>query len=467
MPRVLGNSFLHVNDVDFVVECEEELLTMGELPEPETAELLANNSAKLIDDGATLQVGLGATPQATAVALSQKNDLGIHTQSLTQSIMELVSRGVINNRKKGVNVGKLVASSAIGTSNLYEFLHDNPSIEFHPSDYVNSPVVIASHNRMTSINVVSVMDLTGQVAVDAASQSHFAGVTGMLDFVRGAAQSPGGKSILLIPSTSLSGKTSRIVPMLENLPVVVPRSDVYYVVSEYGAVNLFGKSIQERAIAMISLAHPNFRDELFFNARKLGLIGMERSLKESIHAVYPVKWEENVEIDGKKVTIRPVKPVDERRIQEHFYNLDMNDVISRFFHRKNTFVRDDVASMYQIDYLKEMTIVAVTGEFGFGKIIAMGGYVLDPHNNVAEVAFSVSKDWQKKGLAKRILKKLADVARESGIKGFAAYTSMNNQSMIHLFKSLSCDVTTSHDDDLVCLHCMFESAEKKGQDGPC
>lgn len=466
MPRVLGNSFLHVNDVDFVVECEEELLTIGEFPEPETAELLANNSAKLIDDGATLQVGLGATPQATAVALSQKNDLGIHTQSLTQSIMELVSRGVINNRKKGVNVGKVVASSAIGTSNLYEFLHDNPSIEFHPSDYVNSPAVIASHNRMTSINVVSVMDLTGQVAVDAASQSHFAGVTGMLDFVRGAAQSPGGKSILLIPSTSLSGKTSRIVPMLENLPVVVPRSDVYYVVSEYGAVNLFGKSIQERAIAMISLAHPNFRDELFYNAKKLGLIGPERSLKESIHAVYPVKWEENIEIDGKRVTIRPVKPVDERRIQEHFYNLDMNDIISRFFHRKNTFVRDDVASMYQIDYLKEMTIVAVTGEFGFGKIIAMGGYVLDPHNNVAEVAFSVSKDWQKKGLAKKILKKLAEVARENGIKGLAAYTSMNNQSMIHLFKSLSCDVTTSHDDDLVCLHCMFDSAPKEAPDGP-
>jgi RimJ/RimL family protein N-acetyltransferase len=252
--------------------------------------------------------------------------------------------------------------------------------------------------------------------------------------------------------------------MLENLAVVVPRSDVYYVVSEYGAVNLFGKSIQDRAIAMISLAHPNFRDELFYNAKKLGLIGQERSLKESIHAVYPVKWEESVEIDGKKVTIRPVKPVDERRIQEHFYNLDMNDVISRFFHKKNSFVRDDVASMYQIDYVKEMTVVAVTGEFGFGKIIALGGYVLDPHNNVAEVAFSVNREWQKKGLAKMILKKLANVARENGIAGLAAYTSMNNQSMIHLFKSLSCDVTTSHDDDLVCLHCMFDTERKGDRD---
>ncbi|GLI33441.1 bifunctional acetyl-CoA hydrolase/transferase family protein/GNAT family N-acetyltransferase [Desulforhabdus amnigena] len=459
MPRVLGRSFMHVNDVDVIVEHEEELLTIGDIVEPESARLIAKNVTKLIDDGATLQLGLGATPQATLLALADKNDLGIHTQSLTHGIMELVSRGVINNRKKGVNPGKLVASSAIGTSNLYEFLHDNPGIEFHPSDYVNNPGVIASHNRMTSLNVATVMDLTGQVAVDAPPHNHFSGVTGMLDFVRGAAQSQGGKSILMIPSTSRSGKTSRIVPILDNLAVVVPRSDVYYVVSEYGVVNLFGKSIQERAIAMISLAHPDFRDELFYNAQKLGLIGKERSLKESIHAVYPVKWEESIEIDGKKVTIRPVKSVDERRIQEHFYNLDMNDIISRFFHKKNSFVRDDVASMYQIDYVKEMTMVAVTGEFGFGKIIALGGYVLEQNRNVAEVAFSVNKEWQNKGLSKIIFRKLYEIARENGISGFVAYTSMNNKSMIRLFKSLPCKVTTAHEDDLICMHCELQSGD--------
>lgn len=456
MPRVLGRSFIHVNDVHVIVEHEEELLTIQEVEETETVKMIARNSAKLIEDGATLQIGLGATPKATLEALRDKNDLGIHSLSLTPGVMELVSMGVINNRKKGLNEGKLVASGAIGTTNLYEFLHDNPSIEFHPSDYVNNPAVIAAHNKMTSINVATVMDLTGQVVIDAPVHSYFSGITGILDFVRGAAQAKRGKSLILIPSTSRDGKRSRIVPLLDNMTVVVPRSDVYYVVSEYGVVNLFGKTLQERANAMISLAHPDFRDELFFEAKKLGLIDTDRTLKEAIHAIYPVKWEERVVINDQEVTIRPVKPVDERRIQEHFYNLDMNDIISRFFHKKKTFVRNDVASMYQIDYVKEMTIVAVTGEFGFGKIIAVGGYILEPAKNMAEVAFSVSKEWQSKGLAKIILRKLSEVAKDSGISGLVAYTNMNNMSMIRLFRKLPYKVSTSIEDDLLCMRASFD-----------
>jgi acyl-CoA hydrolase/GNAT superfamily N-acetyltransferase len=458
MPRVLGRSFLHVNDVDIVVEHEEDLLTGGQLVELETNQMIAKHVSKLIEDGSTLQIGLGATPQAILLALSKKNDLGVHTQYLTDGIMELVARGVVTNRKKGLNEGKLVASSAIGTTNLYEFLHDNPAIEFHPSDYVNNPAVIAGHNKMVSLNVATVMDLTGQVAVDALPFNHFSGVTGMLDFVRGSAQSPKGKSIIMLPSTSRDGKRSRIVPILEDTGVVVTRSDVYYVVSEFGVVNLFGKSLQERAVAMISLAHPDFRDELFHDAKDLGLIGPDRTLKETIHAVYPLKLEEIIKIGDQEITFRPAKPVDERRIQEHFYNLDKTDIISRFFHKKTSFIRDDVASMYQIDYVKEMTIVAVVGEFGFGKIIAIGGYVLDKHSNLAEVAFSVSKEWQGKGLSKLILKKLAEAAKDNGIEGLVAYTSLSNQGMIRLFKSLPYVVKTSAEDDLLCMKCKFSGS---------
>ncbi len=456
MPRVLGRSFIHVNDVDIIVEHEEELLTAEGLVELDSAKLIAHHSAKLIEDGSTLQLGLGASPQATLLAMSEKNDIGVHTQFLTDGLMALVAKGVINNRKKGVNEGKLVASSAIGTVNLYEFLHDNPSIEFHPSDYVNNPSVIASHNKMVSLNVATIMDLTGQVAVDALAHNHFSGVTGMLDFVRGASQSTMGKSILMIPSTTRDGKISRIVPLLENVPVVVPRSDTYYVASEFGIVNLFGKSLQERAMAMISIAHPDFRDELFFNAKKLGLIDTDRSLKETIHAVYPLQHEEIIKVDGREVTIRPAKPVDERRLQEHFYNLDKIDIISRFFHKKTTFIRDDVAGMYQIDYVKEMTVVAVTGEFGFGRIIAVGGYVLDERKNLAEVAFSVAKDWQKKGLARIVLKKLADIAQTNGIGGLVAYTSIHNRPMIRLFNSLPYKVQATYEDDMVDLTLRFE-----------
>jgi len=456
MPRVLGRSFIHVDDVDVVVEHEEDLLTVGEVVELEAGKMIGRYVAKLIEDGSTFQLGLGATPQATLLAMEDKNDLGVHTEFLTDGLLGLISRGVITNRRKGVNEGKLVASSAIGTTNLYEYLHDNPAIEFHPSDYVNNPVVIASHHKMVSLNVATVMDLTGQVAVDAMPHNHFSGVTGLLDFVRGAALSPGGKSVLMIVSTAREGTVSRIVPTLEDKAVVVPRSDVYYVVSEYGVVNLFGKSLQERAMAMISLAHPDFRDELFFRAKELGLIGKDRTLKESIQAVYPLKYEESVKIDDQTITIRPAKPVDERRLQEHFYNLDKNDILSRFFHKKTSFIRDDVASMFQIDYTKEMTIVAMIGELGFGKIIAVGGYVLDARRNLAEVAFSVTKEWKRKGLSRLILHKLAEVAKDNGIEGLVAYTSLHNKPMISLFKTLPYKVKLTAEDDMADLVCRFD-----------
>jgi len=459
MPRVLGRSFIHVNDVDVIVEHEEELLTVSELPELESANLIGRFIARLIDDGSTIQISPGTTPQSILLALSDKNDLGVHTQFLTNDIMRLVSMGVITNRKKGFNNGKLVASSAIGTSDLYEYLDDNPSIEFYPSDYVNDPGIISRHNKMVSINIAMAMDLTGQVAADALAYNHFSGVTGMLDFIRGASRSDGGKSILLLTSTTVDGKKSRIVPMLSDTDIVVPRGDVKYVVTEYGAVNLFGKSLQERAMAMISIAHPDFRGELLSEAKKMGLLGAERTLSESVHGIYPIKLEETREIDGDLITIRPAKPVDERRIQEHFYNQDKNDIYSRFFQARTRFVRNDLERMFQIDYIKNLTLLAVVGEFGFGKVVAVGEYLLDPAKNIAEIAFSVSKNWQEKGLGKLLMRKLCESARENGISGLIAYTMPRNKGMIKLFKSLPYNVSTVYDGEVVELTCMFNEVK--------
>jgi len=453
---VLGHSFIHVNDVDAIVEYEEDLLTIDELPELDAANHIGRLIARLIDDGSTIQISPGTTPQATLLALSHKNDLGIHTQYVTTDIMRLVSMGVITNRKKGFNEGKLVASCAIGSKNLYEFLDDNPAIEFYPSDYVNDPRIISQHHKMVSMNVPMAMDLTGQVAADALFYNHFSGITGMLDFIRGTSRSEGGKSILMLTSTSVDGKKSRIVPMLNDTAIVVPRGDVQYVVTEYGAVNLFGKSLQERAMAMISIAHPDFREELFFEARKMGLLGAERTLSESMQGIYPIKLEETREIGGELITIRPAKPVDERRIQEHFYAQDKDDIYSRFFQAKTRFVRDDVESMFQIDYVKNLTLLAVVGEFGFGKVVAVGEYLIDPAKNIAEIAFSVSKEWQGKGLGKIMMNKLSEAARENGISGLMAYTLPRNQGMIKLFKNLPYKTKTVYDGEVVELTCMFD-----------
>ncbi len=460
MPRVLGQSFIHVNDVDVFVEHDEQLLTIEEAPESEPANKIGSLIARLIEDGSTIQISLGTTPQATLTALADKNDLGIHSQYITDNIMHLVSRGVVTNRKKGFNEGKLVASSAIGTQALYEFIHDNPAIDFHPSDYVNDPGIISRHNRMVSMNVALAIDLTGQVAADAMPHNHFSGVTGMLDFVRGSAQAEGGKAILMLTSTSRDGKKSRIVPMLNDTAVVVPRGDVNYVVTEFGAVNLFGKSLQERAMAMVSISHPDFRDELFYEAKKIGLISDTRTLRESIiHGIYPFQLEETRKIDGEEVTIRPAKPVDERRIQEHFYNLDKTDIVSRFFHEKTSFVRDEAESVSQIDYIKDLTIVAVVGEFGFGRVVGIGEYLLDPSKNIAEVAFSISKEFQGKGLGKILLKKLCMAARENGIAGLVAYTSQGNKGMIKLFNTLPFKTKTFFDGEMLSLSCRFDEIE--------
>ena len=304
------------------------------------------------------------------------------------------------------------------------------------------------------------MDLTGQVAADALPHNHFSGVSGMPDFIRGSAQAPGGKSFLLLTSTSGQGKKSRIVPMLTDTAIVVPRADVQYVATEYGLVNLFGKSFQERATAMISIAHPDFRDELFHQAKDLGLIGTERTLKESIYGVYPRELEETILLGNESVTIRPAKPVDERRIQEHFYNLNKDDVFARFFHEKTSFVRDEVSNVSQVDYIKDLTIVAVIGEFGFGNVVGVGEYLLDPSNNMAEIAFSVSQNFKKKGLGKILLQKLGETALLKGISGLFAFTSPDNRGMINLFKTLPYKVTKKFEDDLVLLKCHFNETEE-------
>ncbi len=460
MPRVLGRSFLHVNEVDFFVEYDEPLLTIGENPELAAANDIGRLIARrLIDDGSTLAIGLGTTSEAVMLALSDRNDLGIHTMYMTNEIMHLFSKGVITNRKKGFNEGKMVANSAIGSEDLYEFLNDNPAVEFHPSDYVCDPGIIARHYKMVAMSVAMSIDLTGQVAADAMPHSHFSGVTGISDFMRGAVQSAGGKSILMLPSTAMQGKKSRVVPFLNDTAVAAPRGDVHYVVTEYGAVNLFGKSFQERAMAMISIAHPDFRDELFFEAKKMGLLSSDRTVHESLHGVYPIHLEETLEIDGEQITVRPAKPVDERRIQEHFYNLDKDDVVARFFHEKTTFLKEEVEGVSQIDYVKDLTMVVIVGEFGFGRVVGIGEYLIDPATNVAEVAFSISKEYQKKGMGKILIKKLASAAMENDISGLVAYTSPNNRGMIKLFNQLAYKVSTFFDGDMLTLSCKFDEPE--------
>ena len=459
MPRVLGQSFIHMNDVDIIVEHEEDVITVPPQTQSDATSRIGEHIARLIEDGATLQIGLDAASKAALNALSDKNDLGIHSQYITDDIMHLYSMGIINNRKKGLNVGKIVASAAIGSTNLYEFINDNPAVDFHPSNYVNDPFIIRQHHRMTSMNTAHAIDLTGQVTAESSARTYFTGITGISDFVQGSRRSAGGKSIMILLSTSEDGSQSRIVPNLDDAACVVPRGDAQYVVTEYGVVNLFGKSLQERAMAMIEIAHPDFRQQLFDAAKERGLIGTDRSLGEAVRGVYPVWMEEVMETEGISVTIRPSKPVDERRIQEHYYNLEKEDVLSRFFNEKTIFGLPETEQRSKIDYIKDLTILALVGEFGFGRVIAVGESMYLPELNMSEVAFSVNREYQGKGIARRIIAKLAKAAKENGIAGLIAYTNPQNKKMVNLFRSLPYPVKTQFGSEGLKLECYFDDRE--------
>lgn len=269
MPRGLGNSFIHLNKIDFIVEHEEPLMQLPQVDPNASAEVLAAYDkigqyiAEMIEDGSTLQMGIGAIPDSVMKYLKNHKDLGIHTEMFSDGIVELVEEGIINGEQKTLHPGKIIAGFVLGTKKSFNFIDNNPIFEFHPQEYVNDPFIIAKNNKMVAINSAIEIDLTGQVCSDSIGTKFYSGIGGQVDFIRGAAHSEGGKPIISLPSTTKDGKISRIVPTLKTgAGVVTSRGDVHYVVTEYGVANLFGKSIQERVNSLIKIAHPKFRDEL-------------------------------------------------------------------------------------------------------------------------------------------------------------------------------------------------------------
>jgi acetyl-CoA hydrolase len=229
--------------------------------------------AELIEDGSTLQTGIGAIPDAVLDNLRSKRDLGMHTEMFSDGIVRLVEAGVVNNERKTLHRGKIVASFMLGTRTLYQFVDNNPLIELHPSDYVNDPFVISRHERMVAINSALQVDLTGQVCADSLGHRNYSGFGGQLDFIRGAARSRSGKAIIALPATARGGTISRLVPVLSpGSGVTTTRADVHYVVTEHGVAHLFGRTIRERARALIAIADPRFRDELRAEAAKLNYL---------------------------------------------------------------------------------------------------------------------------------------------------------------------------------------------------
>ena len=454
MPRTHGESFIHLGQFDALVEVDTPVAEYRHPEVGEIAERVARYIASIIDDGSTLQIGLGRVPNQALRYLRDHRDIGIHSDVITDGIMEIIEAGVVTGRCKTRHQGRIVASYCLGTRQLYDYIDDNPHFQFLPIDQVCNPEEVAANPRMVSITQAFAIDLTGQVCVDQFEGQFYGGVSTQAAFIRGAARSPGGKPIICLASTTDDG-ASRIKPLLEaGDGVGIARSDVHYVITEYGIAHLFGKSIRERAVALIEVAHPRWREELLNEAKRLGYVPSEQYLASQ--AAYLVHEERAVELKNRaKVLIRPARAADAGAVQALFHRLSPEDVYTRFFRRVRSLSYVQLQNFCNVNHETEVAFLAVTGPRENEEIVGSACYFLNPTTNLAETTFMVAPEWQGLGVGSVLQARLQEYAMSRGVRGFVLEILPQNHRMQRLAMRATGRVTTVRDEDGVHVTILF------------
>jgi GNAT superfamily N-acetyltransferase len=383
----------------------------------------------------------------------------------SDGVMRLVERGTINGKRKTLLPGKIVTSFVMGTSKLYEWVDENPAIEMRPTSFTNDPFIIARNDRMMAINAALGVDLTGQVASDTLLGRFFSGIGGQVDFVRGAARSRGGKPIIALRSTAKSGKVSRICAVFEEgAGVVTSRGDVHYVVTEYGIADLWGKTIRQRAMALIEIAHPDARGDLLLTAKNRHYVFPDQVAPRG---AYPWNEERAANLpSGESILVRPVRVSDEGALQDLFYRLSDESTYRRFMMHHRAHPHEEMQALAALDYESAMGVIACRADGGREEILGMARYDLDPATRLAEIAFVVRDDWQHRGVGRVLFQRMADVARTRDIAGFTAHVLLGNRPMMSIFEKSGLPLEVTLSDGAYHLIARFEPHPAPPKDGP-
>ena len=435
MPTTYGKSKIPFSAIDYVVNADEPLLELKPKPIDEVSQKISEHLAPYIQDGDTLQLGIGTVPDAVAKLLLGKHDLGIHSEMVSDGIIDLYKNGNITNKRKGIHKGKSIVSFALGSQKLYQMIGENPDFHLYPTEYVNDPFVIAQNKNMVSINSTIQIDLTGQVCSDSIGSRFFSGFGGQVDFVRGARRSPGGRSFITLPSTAKDGSISRIVPHLsEGAGVVTSRADVHYIVTEYGVAYLHGRNIRQRALALIQIAHPKFRDELLSKLKEKHYVFFDsQTIKDDESPAkqlipYSMTFKNNVE-----VFFRPLRPSDEESIQDFFYSHNPETIYQRYLSYVDAMPHNVASARVSVDYNQDMAIAGFDSPQPYAHMVSLGRYIRGK-DNYAEVGLVVKENYQALGIGTFILSCLIKAARRHAIKRLIANVSRTNHAMLSIFK---------------------------------
>jgi acyl-CoA hydrolase/RimJ/RimL family protein N-acetyltransferase len=434
MPRTFGESRIPLDRVDRFVEVDGPIIEYLHEPADGVAERVARYVARLIDDGSTLQVGLGRIPNQMLTHLANRRDLAIHSDVITEPVVDLVVGGTIT--------GPIVTSYAMGTRRLYDLVDEDPRFAFYPIDHVCDPAVIAAVPRMVSVTQAFAIDLTGQVCTESLEGGLYGGVSTGPAFHRGGLSSPGGKAVVCLASRTPDGRSAIRLDLGPDDPVSIPRAEVHWVITEYGTAYLFGRSLAERAVALIEIAHPEARADLLDAAVQRGLVLRNQELRSRV--AYPVEEERDVRLrDDREVRVRPTRTGDSHAMQELFYRLPEEDVRTRFFQKLTSLTDAAAQHLCSVNYEDEMAFAAVIGAPERERIVGASCYYVDPSSGMAEVAYMVDPEWQGAGLGRILHRRMVEYAQGHGVMGFTADVLVHNTSMLRVFEHAGHDMTTA------------------------